>query len=185
MDNKYKKIIVVIICLIVCLFNNNVYADSNSNSNTASNTTSNTTSNSNTTSTKTSNKKPNADFMVVDNYVSCGGTGSSALVKNIPSILPRITSSVYNTIMVIVPVALILLGIVDLIKGIMSQKEDEIKKGRDSLIKRLVTGIIIFLIVMLVKLFVNIINGGNDSSRIIGCIDCFVSNECDKMSTGS
>lgn len=38
---------------------------------------------------------------------------------------------------------------------------------------------------MLVKLFVNIINGGNDSSKIIGCIDCFVSNDCDKMSTGS
>lgn len=180
MNDRYKKIIVVIICLIVCLFNNNVYATSNSNSNSSSNS-----SNSNTTSNETSNRKPNADFMVVDNYVSCGGTGNSALIKNVPSILPRITSSVYNAVMVIVPVALILLGIVDLIKGIMSQKEDEIKKGRDSLVKRLVTGIIVFLIVMLTKLFVNIINGGNDSSKIIGCIDCFVSNDCDKMSTGS
>lgn len=177
MDNRYKKIIIVIICLVVCLFTNNVYATSNSNSNS--------TSNSNATSTKTSNRKPNADFMVVDNYVSCGGSGSSALIKNIPSIIPKITSSVYNAVMVIVPVALILFGIIDLIKGIMSQKEDEIKKGRDSLVKRLVIGIIIFLIVMLVKLFVNIINGGNDSSKIIGCIDCFVSNDCDKMSTGS
>lgn len=177
MNNKYKKIIVVIICLVVCLFTSNVYATSNSNSNS--------TSNSNATSTKTSNRKPNADFMVVDNYVSCGGTGSSALIKNIPSILPKITSSVYNAVMVIVPVALILFGIIDLIKGIMSQKEDEIKKGRDSLVKRLVIGIVIFLIVMLVKLFVNIINGGNDSSKIIGCIDCFVSNDCDKMFTGS
>lgn len=178
MNKWYKNLIVFIICLIVCLFTNDVYAASNSNSN--SNTTS-----SRTTSSTTSNKKPNADFMIVDNYVSCGGSGSSALIKNIPSILPKITSSIYNTIMVIVPVALILLGIVDLVKGIMSQKEDEIKKGRESLIKRLVTGVIIFLIVMLVKLFVNIINGGNDSSKIIGCIDCFVSNDCDKMSTGS
>lgn len=178
MNKWYKKVIVFIICLIVCLFTNDVYAASNSNSN------SNATSNSSNSST-TSNKKPNADFMIVDNYVSCGGSGSSALVKNIPSILPKITSSIYNTVMVVVPVALILLGIVDLVKGIMSQKEDEIKKGRDSLIKRLITGVIVFLIVMLVKLFVNIINGGNDSSKIIGCIDCFVSNDCDKMSTGS
>lgn len=178
MNKWYKNIIVFIICLIVCLFTNDVYAASNSNSN------SNATSNSSNSST-TSNKKPNADFMIVDNYVSCGGSGSSALVKNIPSILPKITSSIYNTVMVVVPVALILLGIVDLVKGIMSQKEDEIKKGRDSLIKRLITGVIVFLIVMLVKLFVNIINGGNDSSKIIGCIDCFVSNDCDKMSTGS
>ncbi len=178
MNKWYKKVIVFIICLIVCLFTNDVYAASNSNSN------SNATSNSSNSST-TSNKKPNADFMVVDHYVSCGGSGSSALIKNIPSILPKITSSIYNTVMVVVPVALILLGIVDLVKGIMSQKEDEIKKGRDSLIKRLITGVIVFLIVMLVKLFVNIINGGNDSSKIIGCIDCFVSNDCDKMSTGS
>ena len=177
MNKWYKNIIVFIICLIVCLFTNDVYAASNSNSN------SNATSNSSNSST-TSNKKPNADFMVVDHYVSCGGSGSSALIKNIPSILPKITSSIYNTVMVVVPVALILLGIVDLVKGIMSQKEDEIKKGRDSLIKRLITGVIVFLIVMLVKLFVNIINGGNDSSKLIGCIDCFVSNDCDKMSTG-
>lgn len=178
MNKWYKNIIVFIICLIVCLFTNDVYAASNSNSN------SNATSNSSNSST-TSNKKPNADFMVVDHYVSCGGSGNSALIKNIPSILPKITSSIYNTVMVVVPVALILLGIVDLVKGIMSQKEDEIKKGRDSLIKRLITGVIVFLIVMLVKLFVNIINGGNDSSKLIGCIDCFVSNDCDKMSTGS
>lgn len=178
MNKWYKNIIVFIICLIVCLFTNDVYAASNSNSN------SNAASNSSNSST-TSNKKPNADFMVVDHYVSCGGSGNSALIKNIPSILPKITSSIYNTVMVVVPVALILLGIVDLVKGIMSQKEDEIKKGRDSLIKRLITGVIVFLIVMLVKLFVNIINGGNDSSKLIGCIDCFVSNDCDKMSTGS
>lgn len=176
MNKWYKKVIMFIICLIVCLFTTDVYAASNSNSNTTSNSSN---------SSTTSNKKPNADFMVVDHYVSCGGSGSSALVKNIPSILPKITSSIYNTVMVVVPVALILLGIVDLVKGIMSQKEDEIKKGRDSLIKRLITGVIVFLIVMLVKLFVNIINGGNDSSKIIGCIDCFVSNDCDKMSTGS
>lgn len=175
MIKRYKKIFIVITLLITLLFTNNVYAASNSNSNTTSSST----------SSATSNKKPNADFMVVDNYVSCGGNGSSALVKNIPSIIPKITSSIYNTVMVVVPVALILLGIVDLVKGIMSQKEDEIKKGRESLVKRLITGVIVFLIVMLVKLFINIINGGNDSSKIIGCIDCFVSNECDKMSTGS
>lgn len=175
MIKRYKKIFIAIALLITLLFTNNVYAASNSNSNPTSSST----------SSATSNKKPNADFMVVDNYVSCGGNGSSALVKNIPSIIPKITSSIYNTVMVVVPVALILLGIVDLVKGIMSQKEDEIKKGRESLVKRLITGVIVFLIVMLVKLFVNIINGGNDSSKIIGCIDCFVSNECDKMSTGS
>ena len=175
MIKRYKKIFIAIALLITLLFTNNVYAASNSNSNTTSSST----------SSATSNKKPNADFMVVDNYVSCGGNGSSALVKNIPSIIPKITSSIYNTVMVVVPVALILLGIVDLVKGIMSQKEDEIKKGRESLVKRLITGVIVFLIVMLVKLFINIINGGNDSSKIIGCIDCFVSNECDKMSTGS
>ena len=121
--------------------------------------------------------KPNADFLVENNYVSCG---TPALVKNIPSIIPRISSSLYNTVMVVVPVILILLGMVDLIKGIMSQKEDEIKKGREVLVKRLITGLIIFLIVLLVKLFTGILSGSANSARIVSCVDCFISNQCSK-----
>lgn len=121
--------------------------------------------------------KPNAEFMVSGSYVSCGSS-TSPLIKNIPSIIPRISSSLYNTVMVIVPVIMILMGMLDLIKGILSQKEDEIRKGRSSLVKRLIMGFVTFLVVMIVKLFVSAVAMTTDSNKIVDCIDCFVSNTC-------
>lgn len=153
-----------------------------SNSNTTSNKSSN--KSSNTTSNKSSNSQSNshnADFMVIDQYKQCGGS-SRVLITNIPSIVPRITSTLYNSIMVLVPVVLIIMGTIDLVKGIMSQKEDEMKKGREAFIKRIVGSVIIFLIVLIVKFFVGVIarDDGN-RVRIVDCIDCFVSNSCDIM----
>lgn len=110
-----------------------------------------------------------ADFMNTT-YVSCG----SGLIKRVPKIIPSISTSIYNFVLVAVPVILVIFGVIDLLKGIMSQKEDEIKKGRDSLIKRIIMGMVIFLIVMLVKLFINVIGTGDDRNKIISCIDCFI-----------
>lgn len=120
-----------------------------------------------------------ADFMAGGSYVSCG----DGLVKTIPSIIPRISSSLYNSVMVLIPAILVLMGAVDLLKGIMSQKEDEIKKGRDTLIKRIIMGMVTFLIVMLVKLLVGVVAGNaSKANGVIGCVDCFISNSCDSSS---
>ena len=154
---------------------------SNSNSNKPSNSNASSTSN-RSNSTSTSNSNHNADFMIIDQYKQCGGS-AGALITNIPSIVPRITSTLYNSIMVLVPVILIIMGTVDLVKGIMSQKEDEMKKGRETFIKRIVGAVIIFLLVLIVKIFVGAVSrDGKNSVRIVNCIDCFVSNSCDTMS---
>ena len=119
--------------------------------------------------------------MIIDQYKQCGGSGT-VLITNIPSIVPRITSTLYNTVMVLVPVILIIMGTVDLVKGIMSQKEDEMKKGREAFVKRIVGSVIIFLIVLIVKLFVGAISRDSQNrARIVDCIDCFISNDCDIM----
>ncbi len=118
---------------------------------------------------------PNASYMKTGSYVSCGTP--TPLIKKIPSIIPKISKSIYNIVMVIVPLLLVFFGMIDLVKGVMSQKEDEIKKGRDNFVKRLIIGLVLFLIVMLTKMFVGIFSS-SDSSRIVECIDCFISNEC-------
>ena len=85
--------------------------------------------------------------------------------------------------LLLIPILLIIMGTIDLMKGIMSQKEDEMKKGRETFIKRIVGAVIIFLIVLIVKIFVGAVSrDGNNSVRIVDCIDCFVSNSCDTMS---
>ena len=122
------------------------------------------------------NAADDVEFMQIDSRVSCG----SGTLKNVPSIIPRISSSLYNTMMVLIPLVMIIMGLVDLIRGLMSQNEDEIKKGRSNFIKRLVTAVITFLIVLLVKFFVGAVsNDLQNRNRIVSCIDCFVSNQCE------
>lgn len=161
---KLSKLFILIF-LLVFIALPNVYADEKSN-----------TSSSNTT---TEARKNDTTFMKVDKYVSCGGNSSNGLIKNIPSIVPKISSSLYNAVMVITPVLLIVMGTIDLLRGVMSAKEDEMKKGRDSFLKRLIASLVVFLVVLVVKLLVSALAGtGANSTKIVGCINCFVSNDC-------
>lgn len=122
----------------------------------------------------------NADFMYSDYYKYCGGDDSEkALIKNIPSIVPTITSGIYNAVLVIVPLILVIMGSIDLFRASISQNEDEIRKGKINFMKRLIIGIITFLIVLLTKFFVSAMS--KDQARIINCVDCFINNTCEYM----
>lgn len=105
--------------------------------------------------------------------VSCGNIGQ------IPAKAPELVHMFILIAQIAVPVILVILGMIDLGKGVMSQKEDEIKKGQKTFINRLILGAIIFFVVALVKLLVGIVvdNTGN-RGNIIACIDCFVNNDC-------
>ncbi len=50
----------------------------------------------------------------------------------------------------VVPVILIVLGTIDLVKAVMAGKDDEIKKHQQTLIKRAVAAVIVFLIPLIV-----------------------------------
>lgn len=105
--------------------------------------------------------------------VSCGNIGQ------IPAKGPELVHMFILIAQIAVPIILVILGMIDLAKGIMSQKEDDIKKGQKTFINRLIMGAVIFFIVALVKLLVGIVvdNTGN-RQNIIACIDCFVNNDC-------
>lgn len=110
--------------------------------------------------------------------VSCGTVG------NIPAKVPELVSLFVLIAQIVVPVILVLLGMIDFAKGVMSQKEDEIKKGQQTFIKRLVMGAIVFFVVALVKILVGVV-GDNTTNKenIISCIDCFINNNCDGASS--
>ncbi len=103
------------------------------------------------------------------NKVSCGN------ISNIPDRAPQVVSTGILIGQTIVPILLVFFGIIDLAKGVMSQKEDEIKKGQQTFIKRLIMGALVFFIIALVKMLIGIV-GDSDSNKenIISCIDCFV-----------
>lgn len=67
---------------------------------------------------------------------------------------------VLNVIRFVVPIILIVLGTIDLFKAVTSQKDDEIKKKSTALVKRVIAGVIVFLIPTLISLLMGWI--GND-----------------------
>lgn len=103
---------------------------------------------------------------------TCGGMENFVFDGQIPNI----TSTIVTLIMVIVPVILIILGMMDLGKAVMAQKEDEIKKGQQIFIKRLLAAAIVFFVIFVVKTAVGLI--APDNKNIVDCIDCFTNGEC-------
>ena len=58
-------------------------------------------------------------------------------------------------------------------------KEDEIKKGQQTFVKRLIAAVIVFLVVFIVELAIGLVAPKGDNDNIWGCFDCLVNNECD------
>lgn len=65
---------------------------------------------------------------------------------------------------IIVPIILVIIGSVDLIKAVMAQKDDEIKKAYSTLLKRVIIGVVIFFLPGLVKMVINLADN-NDKSN--------------------
>lgn len=100
---------------------------------------------------------------------SCGG----GMLKGVSGSLLSITSVAYTLMLIAVPIIIIVLGSIDLLKGVMAQKEDEIKKGQQVFIKRLIAGLIVFFVLAIVKFSVSIFNKSNSKS-IVGCVNCII-----------
>ena len=113
----------------------------------------------------------NQSMILTITKVSCGN------ITDIPKKIPYLTSLVVTIIQIAVPIILVILGMIDLMKGVTAQKEDEIKKGQQIFIKRLIAGIIVFFIIVVVKFLISLI-ADTKTSDIVDCIDCFTSNDC-------
>ena len=108
-------------------------------------------------------------------YVYCGPTVGGVL--SIPEMVPKITKTIVLAIQVLVPVLLVVFGMIDLLKSIIANKEDEIKKGQRVLIKRLMVSAMIFSIVAIVKFVVTVFAEDNKNG-MMNCVNCFVSGKC-------
>lgn len=108
-----------------------------------------------------------------DDKVSCANIGPFS------SAIPKTTSLMINVATIIASVLFAIMGTVDLFKASMSGKEDVIKKNQKAFTDRIVAAILIFLIVVLTKLFISIITAAlGTNAGIVECIDCFISNNC-------
>lgn len=91
------------------------------------------------------------------------------LACNLPEGVAATIKDVYNILLIAIPVVVIVIGLVDLLKAVSAQKEDEIKRNQSIVIKRVVISLIAFIIVGVVKLLLGMVHTGNTSSAV-SCI---------------
>lgn len=103
---------------------------------------------------------------------TCGNLGTATF----SGAFPLIVSLIVTIIKIAIPILLIIFGMMDLGKAVMAQKDDEIKKGQQTFIKRLLAAAIVFFVVVVVQTIVGLIAGGSKDS-IMGCMNCFITGE--------
>lgn len=92
--------------------------------------------------------------------------------------IPNIISTIVTVIKIAVPVLLVIFGMLDLAKGMVAQKEDEIKKGQKLLVKRLIAGALVFLVFIIVQLLISFVASDEENSNIMTCASCFINGDC-------
>ena len=95
------------------------------------------------------------------------------------AVVQNIVSTVILIIQVAVPILLIIFGMLDLGKAVVASKEDEIKKGQQTFIKRLMAAVIVFLVIFVVKIVINVIFTGKgdtdkEKQNVWNCVACFI-----------
>lgn len=92
-------------------------------------------------------------FILADTY--CTGDATSLLGV---FIVIRVALKI---IQYVVPIILILLGTIDLVKAVSAGKEEDIKKNQNTLIKRIIMAIIVFIIPLLVSILMGLVGNGD------------------------
>lgn len=115
--------------------------------------------------------------VLMQSEYTCGGT---SLVFS--GTFPYIVSMIIMLIKIAVPVLLIIFGMLDLGKAVVASKEDEIKKGQQMFIKRLITAVIVFFVIQVVQIIIRFVSSSDPT--IMNCFNCFIngnaaSNSCE------
>ena len=85
---------------------------------------------------------------------------------------PYLVHTAVTIIKIVVPILLIIFGMLDLGKAVVASKEDEIKKGQQTFIKRVVAAVIVFFVIQIVQVIVSFVS--NRDADVVNCFNCFV-----------
>lgn len=115
-----------------------------------------------------------AGYCNVDNlqYVMCGDA------HDIPAQIPALISMAVNLLKIATPIVLIIVSIITLVKATMASKEDEIKKAQQSLTRKVIAAVMIFVIISVVQFVILKVADNKDQNSISSCMSCFLNNDC-------
>ena len=86
----------------------------------------------------------------------------------VPAQIVGVVTLIYNVIRVGIPLILIIYGMLDLGKAVISQKEDDIKKNQKIFVSRLIAAALVFFVFTVVQLVIGLV--ADDSGDIISCL---------------
>ena len=93
---------------------------------------------------------------------------------------PYMVSTIVLLIKIAVPILLIIFGMLDLGKAVTAQKEDEIKKGQQTFIKRALAAVIVFFVIQIVQILIRFVS--NNDNSVAQCFNCFVQGSVEDVS---
>ena len=103
----------------------------------------------------------------------CNREGGIPTKCGIPSGLADMINDAFNLLKIGVPVVLIIIGMIDLLKAVAGQKEEDIKKGWNMFAKRVIYGIAVFFVFFLVQFVVSLLPGKSGKANILSCVKTF------------
>ena len=115
-----------------------------------------------------------APIYAADIY-SCEASMKGVLID---SRIPEVVSTIVLVIKIVVPILLVIFGMIDLMKGLTSQKDEEIKKGQQIFVKRLISGALVFFVFVIVQLIISFAAADGEKTNIMTCAECFINGDC-------
>lgn len=76
--------------------------------------------------------------------------------------LVKVVVAVIKLVMIVIPIALIIYGTIDLGKAVIASDEKEVKQAQNRLIKRIIYAALIFFVPMLIGVVMNLVSTGGE-----------------------
>lgn len=111
--------------------------------------------------------------------LTCGNSNNDSEVVTFHKSLPTFTSRMYDFLKILTPVIIIITGMLDIVKAVTSQKEDDMKKAQKKLINRLLAGAVVFLVFVIVEIIINIAADATEAENAMNCVNCFLNGVID------
>ena len=80
-------------------------------------------------------------------------------------------------IQIVIPILLVIFGSIDFLKAVVAQKDDEIKKGQQTFIKRIIAGVLVFFVFSIVRVIISFAGDDENKAKILNCAKCFIDND--------
>ena len=118
--------------------------------------------------TKTELTEDNADKVATDNNIGAIDITDNSSFKSCQDVLGanvyKILQKFFKMIYVIVPFLVLILGMLDLGKAVLSSKDDEMQKAKGRFTKRIAMGLLVFIVPTIINILFYVVNFAKDPS---------------------